>query len=197
MGRVIDCFFLEPVNEVEESLRRFVFSTAEGKPLCTRQPNTYHNAEVVLGTLPWNRPEGGSGGDNFDHEDPRWPKACECGYVFQPDDHWQHNLTRLYVRRDTGAKMTISDAPPGAMWYANWLGNIEEYRERSPDGGILILKTPGGDWNIDSKSSNGPGWTRTGTPPKVTANPSIGIGRKPDGSWDYHGWLRDGQLIEC
>lgn len=194
MGSVIPCFFLEPAPEVEESLRRFSFSSSDRTPC---NGSTYHNAEVTLGTLPWDLEHHGRGADDFDHDDPRWPKVCDrCGYVFQPKDEWQHNLTRLWIRKDTGEKWTLSSAPPGAMWYADWLGEVAEYKSRTPDGGILILKTPGGDWNIDAKSSNGDGWTRSGTPPKITANPSILIPAS-GGDRAYHGWLRDGQLIEC
>lgn len=191
MGSVITCFFLEPHNEVEQSLRRFVFSK---DAVCVGHKG-YHDASVTIGVLPWSDPDShGSGDDDFDHADPRWPKTCECGYVFQPDDHWQHNLTLLYIRKDTGEKTTLSGAAPGAMWYADWFPDEEK---RAPDGRVLIVKTPAGDWNVDSKANNGPGWTRTGTPPKVTATPSIGMGRRPDGQYAYHGWLRDGTLVEC
>ena len=44
---------------------------------------------------------------------------------------------------------------------------------------------------------DGKGWTRTGTPPKVTANPSIGLGKVDGGGWAYHGWLTNGFLIEA
>lgn len=193
MGGAITCFLLEPVGEAEESLRRYVFSDREK---CVNPPFSYHNAEVILGRVPWDEKSGGRGADDLDHADPRWPTTCGCGYAFQPDDQWQHNFTGLYARSDTGDRVTLSAAPPGAMWFADWLDGIKEYTDRSPDGRILILRTPGGEWNIDAKSSNGNGWTRTGTPPKVTANPSILCGQKPDGSWTYHGWLRDGQLLE-
>lgn len=191
MGSVIQCFFLEPSDTVEESLRRFVFFKGE-EPITCVGGKGYHDAETVIGTKPWTPDV--CNADDFDHADPRWPKSCACGYVFQPEDAWQHNMTRLYVRKDTGALMTLSASPPGAMWYADWYPDEEK---RAPDGRVLIVKTPGGDWNVDAKSSNGPGWTRTGTPPNVTANPSILCGKRADGSWTYHGWLTNGKLIEC
>lgn len=191
MGSVIQCFFLEPSDAVEESLRRFVFYRGENPITCVGGKG-YHDAEVVIGTQPWT-PDAVSA-DDFDHKDPRWPQVCACGYRFMPDDAWQHNMTRLYVRKDTGERMTLSAASPGAMWYADW---FPDELKRAPDGRVLILKTPGGDWNVDAKSTNGDGWTRTGTPPNVTANPSILIGKRADGSWHYHGWLRDGKLVEC
>jgi hypothetical protein len=60
------------------------------------------------------------------------------------------------------------------------------------------LRTPGGDWIIDYPCEDGKGWQRTGEPPNITANPSIGIGRNDQGQkWKYHGWLKDGYLVEC
>lgn len=181
MGSVITCFFLEPSGEVELSLRRFCFDNSA----CSTGWG-YHNAETTIGRSETERP---MGADDFDHSDPRWPKTCGCGYTFQDSDQWQYNRTELYVRQDTGEKMTLSDAPPGAMWFAPWYKGLKDF-DRSPDGNVLVVKTPAGDWNVDSKASNGPGWIRTGVPPKVTATPSILIGK-------YHGWLRDGQLVEC
>lgn len=192
MGSVVDCFFLEPHPEAIESFRRFVFST---KAQCS-SGHGYHNAEITIGQGPWTEKFNGRGADDFDHGDPRWPATCACGYVFQAEDEWQHNFSQLWVRKDTGQTMQLDEAPAGAMWYAPWLEGIPDF-QNTPDGRVLIVRTPGGEWNIDSKSTNGGGWTRSGTPPKVTANPSILTGKKADGNWIYHGWLRDGQLVEC
>jgi hypothetical protein len=110
---------------------------------------------------------------------------------------------RPWRRLDNGEVRDDCDAfGPGAMWYAPWLsafGSVhfqalpEEIRKR----GNLIVKVPHGHWNIDSKSSNGTGWTRTGEPPVVTARPSIGIPGAQGQQWIYHGWLTDGELIPC
>ena len=108
-------------------------------------------------------------------------------YLFQPGDAWQHNLKRLFTS-DSGLLTTLENSPVGAMWYADdwypdpWIG---------PDGKCLVVRTPGGDWIVDGPSSTGGFWTRTGTVPKVTANPSIHF------PGQYHGWLRDGFLTEC
>jgi hypothetical protein len=79
------------------------------------------------------------------------------------------------------------------MWDAWWYSD----KHKGPDGKCLVVRTPGGDWIVDAKAIDGNGWTRTGTPPKVTANPSIGIGHEEGKPWTYHGWLRDGHLVEC
>jgi hypothetical protein len=57
---------------------------------------------------------------------------------------------------------------------------------------MVALPPDGGDdlWMVDGTASNGPGWTREGKPPKVTARPSILTPR-------YHGWLTDGFLVRC
>lgn len=180
MGNV-ECFFLRPVAQANESLRRY----SDAK--CPTDMG-YHNASVDLGVVPYELNEWmGSGGDNLSHDDPRWPKVCPCGYVFQPEDHWQHNLTRL-LTSDSGLLTTLDAAPVGAMWYANWY----PVPWLGPDGKCLVVKTPGGDWIVDGPSSNGgTPWTRTGTVPKVTASPSIHFPGR------YHGWLRDGILTEC
>jgi hypothetical protein len=104
-------------------------------------------------------------------------------------------LAPLYRRADTGERMTWWDAPIGAMAYVAGLG-------AGPDGRTLMVKCPATPaerpdesttWVIDRPSSSGAqgGWTRTGIPPKITANPSIFI--NPPGGW--HGWLRDGELV--
>jgi hypothetical protein len=93
-----------------------------------------------------------------------------------------------YRRLDTG-EIFLADPglPIGAMYYSDELYDTK--RGVGPDGKCLYVVTPGGHWPIDHPSSgNGPGWTRTGTPPHVTAMPSINfVGR-------YHGWLSDGVL---
>jgi hypothetical protein len=75
------------------------------------------------------------------------------------------------------------------MWDAWWMPS-----PKGPDGRYLVVRLPGNhEWAIDGPSSQHrePGaWTRTGTPPRITASPSILAG-------DYHGWLRDGVLSDA
>lgn len=99
----------------------------------------------------------------------------------------------IYRRVGTGQTFVLGQAPVGAMYYADWLSG------RGPDGHCLIVITPYGPWNVDGGYQlPSPGhWTRTGAPPNVTATPSIGQGRRDDGSWTYHAWLRDGVLVPC
>ncbi len=193
MGSTINCYFMELADQGETSLRRYVPSSADNS--CSLAFG-YHNAEVSIGRHPWDPPDDckdslGYPGDQPPKDDPRWPKACPCGYVFRPADQWQQNIRRLYRRVDTGEVLPLRKAPVGAMWYADWYHGM-----RGPDGHTLVLKTPAGDWIVDGPSEKGKGWQRTGTPPKVTATPSIGMGKAGGKGWTYHGWLRDGKLVE-
>ncbi|HXF71498.1 MAG TPA: hypothetical protein VNO79_02680 [Actinomycetota bacterium] len=185
MGDRIRCFMLEPTGRERLSLRRYS-ARSKGGP-CPGEMG-YHDARAVIGEA---RDEGEPIGDTHPHDDPRWPSACACGYVFAPDDHWQLFREDIYRRADTGEEVTLGEAPPGAMWYADWMGR------RGPDGHCLAVKLPGGfDWLVDypAMGTDQP-WQRTGTPPDVTASPSIGV---PDGhgGYRYHGFLRAGWLEE-
>lgn len=178
------CFMAEPTERARESLRRYAHGTD-----C---PITgYHNASVDLGDVDYPFTADGRAGqgyDDFPHDDPRWPTRCACGYEFRPLDPWQHNLRRLYA--GNGGAWPLADLPPGAMYDAPWLPGPW----RGPDGRCLIVVLPTrAFWTIDGPASNAPGklpgWDRTGTPPVITARPSIGS----DG---YHGWLTDGVLSD-
>ena len=181
----ITCFWLEPVAFARHELRRYHPSgdAADTCPL----PHGYHDARVVIDERAA-RPLPATLYEELDRDfpldDPRWPTACACGYVFVADDARQSNHHRLYARSDGGTDTTIEGAPAGAMWDAKW------WPRKGPDGLCLVVKTPGGDWIIDGPSKNGGGWTRRGTPPKITVDPSILAG------W-YHGWLRDGVLVDA
>lgn len=187
----ITCFLLYPTALTQLSYRRFTF-TADAH--CAQ--NTGHNARAILGTTQnTSRLPGASYIPNQEqHQDPRWPVVCDhCDYEFLVTDQWQINSHRVYRRSDDAALTTLYDAPLGAMWNADW------YPKRGPDGHYLIVRTPGGDWEVDGPSRGsdgkpGPGWTRTGTPPNVTARPSIGL-NAPGASNFYHAFLTDGILV--
>jgi hypothetical protein len=152
----------------------------------------YHDTDVVLGDIPY--PFGTADCDptpeEIPHDDPRWPKTCHvCGTPFRDEDNWQHNVHRLYSGAPDGKLYTVRDMPPGSMYDATW------WPKKGPDGICMhVVLPPAGGladyWNVDGPSSNGPGWTRTGTIPLVTARPSIQTPR-------YHGFLTDGFLMEC
>lgn len=183
----IKCFWLEPTDQILLRLRRFTFSAT---PPCPAHSSGIHDASVSVGQA--HRSEYTHvHGDSWDHEDQRWAKQCDCGYMFKDTDQWQFNPDRLYRRTDTDEYVTLARAPVGAMYNATWMLDNPHYK--SHEGVCLMLKTPGGDWCVDGPSYNngvtGPGWTRTGAiPDGVTAMPSIPTPR-------FHGWLRNGYLI--
>lgn len=75
------------------------------------------------------------------------------------------------------------------MWAVWWIPKGDSWT--GPDGLCLSVCLPDGThWMIDGpSSSDGPGWERSGTPPLITARPSI-LTRQ------YHGWLTDGVLSD-
>lgn len=201
----IRCFLLEPTGRVLVKLRRY--SQEQGAcPLYG-----YHDASAPLEEEPA-RPDPAqpgyilnTSGDLHDHADARWPTACACGYVFRESDEWQRFVERIYKRADTGEEMTLRDAPAGAMWEAWWFDD-----SFVPQGAHnLAVKTPGGDWLIDSQASNCSMpedrqqkqhhcWIRHGTPPDVTVNKEGGqtcaAGAGSIQCGPYHGFLRQGYL---
>lgn len=188
MGKLeIKCFFLEPIDKAQVTLRRYSGFKKKAEERDCPGGMGYHNVSVNLDIIDWPQNDGGLMANDRDHDDPLWPTHCDCGYKFTEDDEWQHGRTILYKRSDGGEDTTIRDAPVGAMWNAHWLPS----NRTGPDGIDLVVKTPDGDWQIDGPSSNGGnGWTRTGEIPDVTVRPSILMP-------NYHGWLTNGSLIEC
>lgn len=194
MSRV-ECFWIAPSGTVAEKLRRY---TPSDKSVCPL-PLGYHDAEVVLGDKAWPLTDGLYGGDvsalgqtPLDHADPRWPAACACGHAFAAEDAWQHHYDRLYGRA-SGELYIIGHgprgAPAGAMWDATWWPKDRNTQDKM----CLVVRLPDGiDWMIDGPSAGGGGgWKRSGTPPNITARPSI---LSPRG---YHGFLTDGVLVQC
>jgi hypothetical protein len=187
----VQCYWLEESGKIKRSFRRYRMSEVEPAPgdKCPG-PYSYHNAQAPLDEIDWPvKTVIEAFTSQFPHDDPRWPKKCaECDYVFQESDQWQIFTDTLYQRTDTGQIVTLADAPPGAMWDAWWMG--DHYKGR--DGLHLCVLLPDGThWTVDGPSSGGgPGWSRTGQPPKVTASPSILTIK-------YHGYLIDGMLNQC
>jgi len=113
------------------------------------------------------------------------------------DDGRRFDLGHRAITLPSGE--VIPPAPVGAMWDCDWLRGDKMRSglayDRNPDGIVLAVRTPGGDWVVDGPAFTAHvetgSWSRTGTIPNVTATPSIHIPGK------YHGWLRDGYLVEC
>ena len=139
------------------------------------------------------------------HDDPRWPVTCDagCGYRFAEDDHWQDTQHQLYQRTDTGALLTLRDAPPGASWDAWWMPDYW----RGPDGIALMVKCPNGhEWHVDSEASNCTRkgephecWVRHGDPRQANLTvdkngDTCAAGAGSILAGDYHGFLQAGVL---
>lgn len=207
----IKVFFIEPTGTVDRRLRRYSSSASSIRPKCPKSGHDYCNAEVFLDIVP---AEGQAKGDSWPHADPRWPKACECGYEFVPADNWQLFTEPLYRRLDSKEEFRLRDAPAGAMWYADW--NIKFWPEQvGPDGHVLMVNCPNGDketrtWNVDSQASNCTRkddkkhrcWCRHGDPQTgiITVDKNgdtcaAGAGSIALPNW--HGVLRDGYLVTC
>lgn len=111
-------------------------------------------------------------------------------YVYETSDGRCYHLGDHPITTESGE--AIDPAPVGAMWDCDWMHGCHENDtcyDRNNDGMVLCVRTPGGDWVIDAPSRNGGFWSRTGTAPDITVTPSI---VQPG----YHGWLRDGCLVE-
>lgn len=126
---------------------------------------------------------------------------------------------RIFRRTDTGEEIdNLSDLPAGAMYFAEWYDAMFEPQLEH----VLVVKTPGGDWIVDSESSNCtmPAtvrregnreihpkkqtdhhcWIIEGDLPAITVSKNgrtcaAGAGSILCGG--YHGFLRNGYLEEC
>jgi hypothetical protein len=161
----------------------------------------WHNASVVIdGDAPVTPPKPDGTKPFIDdgrvpHDDPRWPAACTCGEAFTDDDQWQVNESDWY--EGGGQRFTWGsgnwDGPPGAMFRAPWQDDI------TPDNGLpawIIFLPNGTYWCTRDRSSGGgnkigPQWSVSGTPPRITVNPSI----NDQSSRPWHGWIRDGEMV--
>jgi hypothetical protein len=207
MKNRIKCFWLEPAGKIHRSFRRY----SRNEQVKCNSKYAYHNAHIFLDELPDTNPTGVINAD-IDVEpfagDERWPSHCVCGYEFQPDDHYQIFVDRIYKRTDTGEEMTLQSAPAGAMYDAWWYPDAW----KGEDGIALIVKMPGGgSWHVESRASNCtlPNdnkhrcWVRKGNPQRpetLTVGKdgltcSAGAGSIVMNKW--HGFLRNGYLEEC
>lgn len=118
---------------------------------------------------------------------------------------YQANYCRIYARTDTGEEMVREDFPVGAMYDAYWMPDDW----KGADGKSITVRIPGNhDWNIDLRANNctlpddkiHKCWCRHGEVPNITVDKngntcSAGGGSILTPSW--HGYLRDGYLVDC
>lgn len=148
----IKVFWLTPAELERVSLRRY-----SHKDLSPNDAgHSYHDARLVLRDasviekdLDLRQVE-----DNALCARPEaFPQRCACGYVFTAEDALQVFRQYLYSGAPNGQMCTLLDAPAGAMWDADWLGDCDF--AKGPDGICLCVRLPNGsDWLVDQEASN-------------------------------------------
>jgi hypothetical protein len=201
---VYRCFLLRPTDVAFRWLRRH--ESGDCPLMADAKPEyNFHQAmhRIADGRVAVSR-EGtfSTDPDTWPADDARWPRVCGCGHTFADSAARQLFWQTAYADGD-GRLWSIHPtelpgvrrAPPGAMWYADWMPYT-----KGPDGRCLVVRCPRwpdgsgvSDWLPDGPSTThpAPAWVRTGEPPLVTAQPSIFVS-EPDG---WHGWLRAGELV--
>jgi uncharacterized protein DUF6527 len=174
----------EPAGRHQRTLRRY-----SSRDLHACPSHGYHDASAGIGEIAAADVQRASG-DDWPHDDSRWPAACECGYEFTPDDHWQRHDSRIFALQD-GTEFALwgslgNCAPAGTMIRATW---YDEHADQ-PGESWLVALPDGGDWITTQNASGGGCWAVAGTPPRITVSPSIWH-NQPAG---WHGWIRDGNL---
>lgn len=189
----IPLWVAEPTGTCRLTLRRFCYGDSSAHR---------HDATTVIDeNAPDHsrRPDGTryTPDDLIAHDDPRWPRTCECGHSFTPSDEWQVNEISWF--EGSGARFAWGsgawDGPPGAMIRAPW----RDYEGRPP---AWVIFLPNGTWWCTNDraalrtetSKLGPYWDVTGDAPRLTVMPSIDD-RNPERPW--HGWVRDGELVKA
>lgn len=210
----VPCFMIKRGPNAKRSLRRFHFGV-EGEDICPGTERSYHNCSVEIGVFPLvlSDPSTIALVDPSEYvRDDRWPVKCErCDYIFPDDDPWQVNQHPIYVA-DDGREMTLPEAPPGAIWVAEWMpdawrinGTGPAYVIRLPNGTDFM---PGQEaCNCDRKGEDHDCWCVHGEPPLLTIDKNPEPGRSTcsagGGSvWsnqglpnEWHGFVTNGELV--
>lgn len=153
----VSVFFCEPTGQIRGWLRRYV-----GASKCEHPENHgYHDANALIFAKADQAFEASEEiFALFPKYDPRWPRKCACGFVFEPHHTWQYSTRKLYRRADTGELFVLrpprgAEAPLGAMWDANWYQEEPSPDRRvGPDGMSLHVMTPRGPWCVDARARN-------------------------------------------
>lgn len=175
-----------------KSLRRYGAGGHDRCPL-----TGYHDASVIIVPQFLAGPgaeEGVFPGPEI-KADPRWPKACACGYPFHPEDNWQVNVDRLYAGAPDGKLYILRDLPPGAVWRCTWMEDIKDNPYANAWGEVWAVQLPCMvEFLIYGKSQDGRGWNVSGELPRITVSPSILLQGGKDQA--YHGYIVDGVIQE-
>lgn len=194
----VKCFFLEPTGKLRRSLRRF--KNGEGRCRAMTGQSIFHHADAPFDTIEDKNPHGLYSAREQDappRADRRWPRRCACGHRFSAEDTFQLVAERIYRRSDTGEEVTLAAAPPGAMWFADWMPKAAQ----GPDGRCLVVRCPDGyDWIVDARASDctKPGddehicWVRGGFPQYPS---TLLINKDGLTCGGGHWWVLDGVLF--
>ncbi len=179
-----------------------------GEGQCPGRGNHFHRAEVVL------REDGTKASEPFDGEfrDLRdeiveW-KCQHCGEVITTEDliartEGSGGRSGSYIPRYP----TESGRPePGDMYFVEW--GTCPWHDNCDGKHLNVILPNGSHWDIDGQANNCPlkderthrCWVREGEPPNITVGKkghtcAAGAGSIAVPGW--HGFLRNGELIEC
>lgn len=211
----VECFLVGPTDRAAVWLRRYV-SGSSGD--CSKGRHSYRDAKVPVGQCSSRVDEEGifrhDNTPEVPDEDPRWPTHCACGYEFADEDERQVFTETIYADGDAGREWPLREAPAGAMWDAEWMGDWAGVNGSGPNWTIRLPN--GHDWTPGSRASNcgrrdeplgsHDCWCVHGEAPKLTVDKqpepgrstcTAGAGSISSGSGDrnWHGFLRDGMLV--
>lgn len=203
--RPLPCVMLIDCEENQWSFRRYLPYNA---PKCPANPG-----DTCEGWLPFDhRPSNQHPRLEDFLDDPRWPQVCDwCKRPFSSlaMQAQQQIFTDGVLRTHWGERRTMRQwyHVPGAMWNQPWLNDMPGHF--GPDGLSLCVVCPDGEhWSIDGPASNctmkddkiHKCWVRHGTPPNLTVDKNgftckAGAGSIQTTNW--HGFLRNGNLVDC
>lgn len=227
-GECIGGFFY---HRSEKILRRFTLGENEtypenwvkdrvGLPYCSRcgnyefSPTAMKKVSGSKGRV-WERSDTGERADNLNDFGPgamwfiTWYDKSKtictgCGEEYSLDTKNNFEWTGEDEKYTSNYKH-ICGSPTIEKTIGYWHPGFNRIMEEPP----LCVRTPGGDWVIDSRCSNctlpkddtHKCWPRRGVAPAITVDKSFGNTCEAGGgsiiSGDYHGFLRDGYLIKC
>ncbi len=189
----IPLFIVEPTRTCMLQIRRFQYGTDTNGHRHDTTVTIDYNTPVLL-RKPDDTRFVQDSDDRVPRDDPRWPAACACGYLWQDTDRWQVNEVEWYEGGGQRFAWGIGnwDGPPGAMIRSIW----RDQPDRPP--AYLVFLPNGRPWNTNDRAYRegdalGPYWTVAGEAPMITVTPSI----DDRSSRPWHGWVRNGMLVEA
>lgn len=210
----IKCIFFEASTKVKRYFRRYQDGDCLGK-------GEYHNAEIFYDEIEVPVPIDGFENDprmisGLPHKNlkAQYPQKCDhCDFIFTDGSTFQKNPLRQYFCEATGEYFELNKIPVGGMYFAPWL----DCWTTPQLAHVLIVRTPGGSWAVDSQASNCTKpksngekgrlqsdhhcWIIEGDiPPNITVSKNgntCGAGAGSIQCGKYHGFLRNGYLEEC